>query len=107
MSARSYHLARVVVEGQPLEGVVHGGFHVPPPAGPEEPAQVAWRLHLATTRRMDWQPNRHYALVVETLEGPAFEVSGRLVDTDGKAHDFAGVGLPDALATPLTGEPRD
>ena len=95
ISTRSFHLAELLVVGELLEGVIHGGFHIMPLSHEIPAEEMEWRLHLVTTRHIELEFEQEYALRVELMEGPAFEVSGSLIASDGKAHEFSGTGVPE------------
>ena len=95
ISTRSFHLAQLKLAGKQPEGVVHGGFHIMPLPNDVSAEEIEWRLHLVTTRYIEWEIDREYALTIELMEGPVFEVSGTLIASDEKAHEFSGIGIPE------------
>jgi len=86
MSDRILHLDSILVNGIAQPGALRGGVLVSDP-----PKDVPWRLHLTTTRVIEWEEGDHYDLEVVTREGPIARGRASLEQTDGQAHMFFGI----------------
>jgi hypothetical protein len=89
--ARNLHIRSLKVNGEPLDGHVHGGVLVPARG-------TGWHVHASTTRKWEWTIGTTYRLEIETREGGVVVGEAALRRSDGQAHYFVGDAVPAELA---------
>ena len=88
--AKTLHIATLVVNGERIDGHVHGGVLVPARGS-------SWHVHASTTRRLPWTVGMTYTLEIHTREGRTITGEASLRRSDGQAHYFVGEAVPSEL----------